>query len=194
MKIIKSIFISLRLIIVGLIIFSVIYPLVLLGVGQIWSFSARGSVVTIDDRPVGSALIGQSFTAPHFFHSRPSSINYDASNSGSANLGPENKLLAKRVSEQLEELSSPEISGAEVSADMVTESASGLDPHISPESAYLQVSRVSAGSGISTEELEKMIDNGTEGRLLGVFGGKRINVLELNMKVLEVLNNEQSKQ
>jgi len=165
------------LIIVGLIIFSVIYPLVLLGVGQLLPFSARGSVVKIDGQPVGSVLIGQKFSAPYFFHARPSSVDYDASNSGSSNLGPENKLLAKRVSEQLKELSSTGISVPEVSADMVTESASGLDPHISPESAYLQVPRVSAGSGISTEKLEDMIKNGTRGRLLGVFGGKRINVL-----------------
>lgn len=189
MKFKEMLSVSLRLLVVGLILFAVIYPLLVGGIGQIWSDKAGGSLIEYQEDIAGSQLVGQEFTEPYFFHSRPSSINYQASSSGSANLGPDNPELTERVEARLEEISSGEINVTEVPADLVTESGSALDPHISAEAAYLQIPRVARAANMREEELEQMVEEMVEPRFLGLYGGEKVNVLKLNLRLeSEVLN------
>lgn len=189
MKNANVISISIKLIIVGIILFSLIYPLLVGGIGQIWGDSARGSIIEYKGKPVGSKLIGQDFSSNKYFHSRPSSINYDARLSSSANLGPNNIILQERVENNIKEIIRLEnIEDNKIPADFVTESGSALDPHISPQSAYIQVSRIAKTTGISEEKLKDMINEQTKSKLFGIIGMKRVNVLELNLIIEEVLN------
>lgn len=184
MKISQIINISLRLIGVSLLIFSIIYPLLTGGIGQIWQQAARGSLVEIEGEAAGSRVIGQQFDSPYFFHGRPSSIAYDASRSGSANLGPVNPELRERVSESLQEIAQwNKIEGKIIPADLVTESGSALDPHISLDSALLQIPRVAEAAGASEEEIREIVMEKIEPLLLGLYGQKRVNVLELNIAI-----------
>lgn len=145
--------------------------------------SARGGLVEVNGKKVGVRLIGQQFTSDKYFHPRPSSRNYHASGSGSRNLGPHNEALTKRVKADLAELQKEGLDPDKVPVEMVTESGSSLDPHIPPEAALLQVPRVSEASGIPAEKLRKMIKEHTRGKLLGLFGQARVNVLLLNLDV-----------
>lgn len=187
MKIGKLITVSFRLLIVGILMFSLVYPLALAGVGQIWPEKTRGSIVKHQGEKVGSLLIGQNFISNIYFHSRPSSKDYDGMSSGSANLAPGNPRVEKRVSRQLENLAVEADPGATVPVDMITESGSALDPHISPASAYFQVDRIASVTGISKEKLDDLIERHTRGRLLGIFGQRRVNVLKLNLKIVELM-------
>lgn len=187
MKTAKMIKASLKLLLISLVIFSLFYPLMVGGIGQIWNSESRGSLVEYKGKEVGSELIGQNFQEDQYFHSRPSSIKYEATQSASANLAPDNQALEKRVESDLDSLNQMDSEG-EIPADLVTESGSALDPHISPESAYFQVERISEETGISEDEIEKIIENNTEPRFMGLYGQKRINVLKLNLKIEEVLN------
>lgn len=185
----NDIFISLKLIIVSIVIFSIIYTVLLGGIGQLWSNKAKGSLVSYNGEVVGSKLIGQNFTGDQYFKSRPSSINYDASESGSANLAPNNVILKERIKESLIEIENKyNITGNQVPADFVTESGSALDPHITPESAYLQVSTIANNTGIKESRLNELVKEHTKGRLFGLFGEKRVNVLELNLSLKEVID------
>lgn len=189
MNIKNNILISVKLILVSIVIFSLIYTILLGGLGQIWSNKAKGSLVEYEGEVVGSSLIGQSFNSPQYFSTRPSSIGYDASTSGSANLAPNNPVLKERVKQSLIELNNKYgIENDKIPADIISESGSGLDPHITPEAAYLQVSSISDNTGIKKEKLDELIDEHTEGKLLGLFGQKRVNVLELNISLKEVID------
>jgi len=175
---------NLRLLISGILVCTVIYTAVLLLVGKVfWQDRSEGSLVHLDGKPVGAELIGQSFTSAHFFHPRPSSKGYDGMNSGSQNLGPYNEVLTDRVRARLKELEDEGVISETVPVDWVTESGSGLDPHITPAAALVQLPRVSRASGLPQKELEKLIDEHTEGKLLGLFGQERVNVLLLNMNI-----------
>jgi K+-transporting ATPase ATPase C chain len=146
---------------------------------------ANGSLVTVRGRVVGSALIGQRFTRPEYFHPRPSAGGYDAAASGGSNAGPTDArladtLIAARVD------SAVALDGAvkgHVPSDMVTASASGLDPHISPANARLQVARVARARGVDSATVRRLVDAHTEGRQFGFFGEPRVNVLLLNVAV-----------
>lgn len=189
MNIKKNILISLKLIFVGVLIFSVIYPLVLVGVGQIWSNKSKGSLVKFNNNVVGSQLIGQQFKEPQYFKSRPSSINYDANKSSSANLAPTNPILKERIKEDLIEISNKyNIQDERIPTDFVTESGSGLDPHISPESAYMQVESIARATDLDQEVIENLIQEHTQNKLFGLYGQKRVNVLKLNLSLKEVIN------
>lgn len=164
----------------------VVYPLFVTGVsGLAFPGLSGGSLVAGDKGIAGSNLIGQSFTNPGYFHGRPSATNpeYNASGSGGSSLGPSNAELVKKVTEraaavrQLEKL--PE--GEKIPADMVTSSASGLDPHISVEAALLQARRIAQERSLNMADVERLISNNTEGPFLGFWGSKRVNVLKLNM-------------
>ena len=163
-----------------------VYPGVVTGLAQLlFPRQANGSLIERDGRVVGSALIGQTFTRPEYFHSRPSAAGagYDATASGGTNLGPTSRrladtLIAGNVARVVEE------DGAErgrIPADMVTASASGLDPHISPANAELQVARVARSRGVAEDRVRAMLRAHTEGRQFGVFGEPRVNVLLLNL-------------
>jgi len=189
MKIYKMVKVSVRLILVGIVLFSVIYPLSVGVFGQIWGNASRGSLIEKDEEIVGSKIIGQQFIGLEYFHSRPSTINYDSSKSGSANLGPLNPALEERVKADLKNIADKEITETgKVPVDMIAESGSALDPHIALESAYFQVPRISNNTGISRARLNELIEKYTSSKLLGLYGLERVNVLKLNLAIEEELN------
>ncbi|MBP2637953.1 MAG: kdpC 2 [Firmicutes bacterium] len=183
----KQIVSSLLMLVILTALTGLVYPLVMTGLAQaLFSGQANGSVITVDGKPVGSALIGQNFTKPEYFHGRPSaagSDGYDASSSSGSNLGPTNQKLIDTAKERLEAVRTE--NGLEtnslVPADAVLASGSGLDPHISPVYAYLQVDRVAQARQLPAAEVKKLVDGNVEGRQLGLFGEPRVNVLKLNL-------------
>jgi K+-transporting ATPase ATPase C chain len=169
--------ISLRMTVVMTILTCAIYPGVVFAIAQLaFPRQANGSFV-----PHGSALIGQAFTSERFFHSRPSASSYDGTNSGGTNLGPTSKKLRDAISAATKAYDVQ----TNVPADAVTSSASGLDPHISPENAYAQASRVARLNHLGLGEVKKLIDRHTEARFLGIFGEPRVNVLLINLDLAE---------
>lgn len=164
----------------------VIYPGVVTVLCQtLFPAQANGSLIMRGGQVVGSALIGQSFARPEYFHPRPSaagSDGYDGAASGGSNLGPTSQKLADRVKASVTELhlQNPAFRG-EWPADLATTSASGLDPHISPAAAHVQVARVASARSIAVERVESLIAEFTEGRDLGFLGEPRVNVLLLNL-------------
>jgi K+-transporting ATPase ATPase C chain len=171
------------------------YPLAMTGIaGVIFPSQAQGSLIEKDGKIVGSALIGQVFADDKYFHGRPSATNapdpkdstktvdapYNASNSMGSNLGPTNKALIERVKGDVDTLKK-ENASASVPIDLVTTSASGLDPHISPEAALFQVPRIAKARNISEDRVRQLVQERTEGRFLGLLGEPRVNVLTLNL-------------
>ena len=168
------------------ILLGIVYPLVVTGIASV-AFPDKASCQLIqrDGKTVGSRIIGQPFTGPGYFHSRLSaagSNGYDAANSGGTNLGPTNKTLIDRVKQSADSLQ-PENPGRPVPVDLVTTSASGLDPHITPASADFQVRRVARERGITEDELGRLVAKHTQGRQAGFLGEARVNVLELNLEL-----------
>lgn len=165
-----------------------IYPAVVWAVGQgLFSHKANGSLVRVNGKVAGSSLLGQGFTAPNYFHPRPSAAGqgYDAANSSGTNLGPTSKKLIEDVKQRVADYRTENglPPDARVPADAVTSSASGLDPHLSPANAELQAGRVAAARGIPKEEVLRKIRAHTEGRTLGLLGEPRVNVLTLNLSL-----------
>jgi K+-transporting ATPase ATPase C chain len=171
------------------------YPLAMTGIAKvIFPYQAQGSLVESDGKVVGSALIGQEFDSDKYFHGRPSATTttdpndstktvpapYNAANSGASNLGPSNKALIDRVQGDIDTLKK-ENSAVPVPADLVTTSASGLDPHISPEAALFQVARIAKARNLPEDRIRQLVADHTEGRLLGLLGEPRVNVLLLNL-------------
>ena len=173
---------AIRFSLVFLVVTGLLYPLSTTGLARVlFPHQAGGSLVRGGDGTViGSELIGQAFTAPGFFHGRVSSINYDASSSGSPNLGPTDAALLERVKGDVEKWKR-ENPGQPVPPDLLTNSGSGLDPHLSPEAVLSQVPRVSRATGIAETRLRELVRANTEGRTLGIFGEPRVNVLKLNL-------------
>jgi len=171
---------SLRMTLVMLLLTCVAYPLVVFAVAQLaFPHQANGSFVVRNGKVVGSSLIGQSFTSPRFFHSRPSNSDYDATNSGGTNLGPTSKKLRDAIAAATQRYDVHD----NVPVDAVTSSGSGLDPHISPANAYAQAPRVARANGLPLDAVRALIARRTEPRFLGVFGEPRVNVLLLNLEL-----------
>jgi len=165
------------------VLLGVVYPLVVTVVAQvIFPDRANGQLIHRDSVLIGSHLIGQPFTGAAYFHSRPSAAGsgYDASNSGGTNLGPTNAKLIERVKQQAD---AEEVGREPVPIDLVTASASGLDPDISPAAAAYQIPRVAIARGMQEGELRTLVTRHTEGRQLGFLGEPRVNVLELNLEL-----------
>jgi K+-transporting ATPase ATPase C chain len=168
------------------VITGLIYPGVVTAVAQVlFPWQADGSIIQRNGQPVGSRLIGQGFTAPYYFHSRPSGAGagYDATASAGTNKGPTDRKLADTLVAQAVEKVMQEDGGqrGHIPADMVTASGSGLDPHISPATAMLQVARVARERGASPEAVRSLVDRHTQGRQFGILGEPVVNVLELNL-------------
>jgi K+-transporting ATPase ATPase C chain len=171
------------------------YPLAMTGIAEVlFPRQAQGSLIERDGTVVGSALIGQVFTSDKYFHGRPSATTatdpndstktlpapYNAANSGGSNLGPSNKALIDRVQGDIDTLKK-ENPNAPVPQDLVTTSASGLDPHISPEAALFQVPRIAKARNLPEDRVRQLVVDNTEGRLFGLLGEPRVNVLQLNL-------------
>jgi potassium-transporting ATPase KdpC subunit len=175
--------IAILMTIVTTVLLGIIYPLIVTGLAQvIFHDKANGQLISRNGTVIGSRIIGQSFTGPDYFHSRPSAAGtgYDAANSGGTNLGPTNKALINRVRQDAAALQA-ENPGAPVPVDLVTTSASGLDPDISIAAANFQVPRVSRARGMTEAQLQQLVVAHTTGRQLGFLGEPRVNVLELNL-------------
>jgi potassium-transporting ATPase KdpC subunit len=177
------------------IITGLIYPLVITGVAQVFlPYQANGSVLERDGKVVGSLLIGQEFASDRYFRGRPSATTapdpndstktvpapYNAANSGGSNLGPTNKSLVERVRTDVAKLKE-ENPTSPVPVDLVTTSGGGLDPHISPEAAMFQVPRVAKARNLPEDQVRQLIADHIEGRLFGILGEPRVNVLALNL-------------
>ena len=179
----KNLITSFLMTIVTTILLGIAYPLVVTGISQVlFHDKANGQLISRNGQVVGSRIIGQPFAGPGYFYSRPSAAGngYDAANSAGTNFAPTNKKLVDRVQHDLttRKVENP---GALVPVDLVTTSASGLDPHITPASAEFQVPRVARDRGTSEDELRKLVGRHTETRQVGFLGEPRVNVLELNL-------------
>jgi K+-transporting ATPase ATPase C chain len=188
----RQLWVALRALLLATIVIGLLYPLAVTGIAQLaFPRQANGSVVTAagGGAPVGSSLIGQSFTdadgapLPEWFQSRPSAAGdgYDAAASSGSNLGPENPELVAAIAERRSAIAAFEgVDPAEVPADALTASASGLDPHISPAYALLQAPRVAAARGLEADDVRALVNSMIQGRDLGYLGEPTVNVLELN--------------
>ena len=184
----KNVFgIAIRTTIVTLVLTGLIYPFVMTGLSQVlFPWRANGSLVTDEKgQVVGSELIAQGFVNPAYFQPRPSAAGekgYDAASSGGSNLGPTSKKLQDRINDDLKRLKAenPQATGP-VPAELVTTSASGLDPHLSPEGMIWQLPRVAKARGVALERVKAVVDANVEGRTFGVLGEPRVNVLVVNL-------------
>lgn len=196
MKFIKKYKSAFYLTIFAFIVCGIIYPLFMTGIAQlIFPKQANGSLIKVDNEVVGSELIGQDFTDPKLFHSRPSAVNYnvyedgdkyDGLASGSKNLAVSNPNLKKRINEDIDKFikENPAVSKEDIPEDIISQSGSGLDPHISVKAAQLQVDRVAKNTNLSKENLEQLIKQNTSEKALGIFGEQTVNVLKLNIDLV----------
>ncbi|MGH9758728.1 MAG: potassium-transporting ATPase subunit KdpC [Candidatus Acidiferrales bacterium] len=180
----KNLLISIWMTLASTVLLGIIYPLVVTGLAQ-WIFprQANGELIREHGQLIGSKLIGQPFTSPEYFYSRPSAAGaagYDATASGGSNLGPTNKVFLDRVAADVAKLQS-ENPGVPVPIDLVTTSGSGLDPDISPAAAEFQIPRIARERGMSQAYLRALVSKHTKPRQFGFLGEPRVNVLELNL-------------
>jgi potassium-transporting ATPase KdpC subunit len=179
----KNLLISILMTTATTIVFGLIYPLIVTGLAQvIFPHKANGQLITQDGKVVGSSIIGQGFSSPGYFHSRPSAAGagWDAANSAGTNLGPTNQKLIDRVKGDVA-TAQADNPGTPVPIDLITTSASGFDPHITPAAADFQLARVAKERGASIDQLRALVTKHTEGRTFGILGEARVNVLELNL-------------
>lgn len=187
------------------------YPAALTGLGQlIFPHQANGSLITAEgekttepEEAIGSAIVGQDFSGnPRYFQGRVSGVNYNTYTeeekennsyggvgSGGSNLAPSNEELKERVEKAVDEFleKNPGVEKGDIPADLLTASGSGMDPDITPQSAKIQIPAIAENTGLSEEELEKIVENNTQGKVLGVFGHERVNVLKCNLEIAKAI-------
>ncbi|MEG0296698.1 MAG: potassium-transporting ATPase subunit KdpC [Clostridium sp.] len=194
----KTILKVLRLTVVLILICGLAYPLLITGIGQVaFNHQANGSVIEYNGKEVGSELIGQQFTEDKYFVGRISAVGYNTSEdgtevdatSGSNNLGPTSEELKSRVEKNIDMFleKNPKLSKEDISSELISQSGSGLDPDITVQGAKIQIPRIIDATGISEIQLNKLIEDNTEGKLLGLFGEEHVNVLKLNIGIDELL-------
>ena len=174
---------AIRLTLIMLVLLVVIYPLVVAGIAKLAPGGGKGETVTVNGKVVGYELIGQKFTEDRYFNSRPSAVDYNAAGSAGSNKGPSNPDYLKAVQARIDTflVHNPGVDKADIPAELVTASGSGLDPDLSPAGAKIQVVRIAKVRGVSAEQLTQLVDQQTEGPLLGIFGPAKVNVLALNV-------------
>jgi potassium-transporting ATPase KdpC subunit len=182
----KNLLISLRLTLVMIILCSVLYPLLIAAVGKATPGSGKGKTLSVNGKVVGYELVGQKFTDDKYFWGRPSAVDYNAAGSAGSNKGPSNPDYLKIVQDRIDSflVHNPGIKKEEIPADLVTASGSGLDPDISPASAYVQVKRVAAVRSLAEDKVKSLVDNHVEKSILG--GPSVVNVLKLNIALDEI--------
>jgi K+-transporting ATPase ATPase C chain len=176
---------AVRIVLALTVLTGMLYPALVTGIAQaIFPKQANGSLIEVNGKVIGSELLGQKFSKPEYFQGRPSAAGdgYDAANSGAFNFGPTNQKLVDRIKADAEKFhkENPEFSGP-IPADLLTASASGLDPHLSPASAAAELPRVAKARGVSQAQVQELLDRHTESRQLGFLGEPRVNVLKLNL-------------
>nr|WP_082096700.1 potassium-transporting ATPase subunit KdpC [Paenibacillus wulumuqiensis] len=186
----KNVWITLRTSAILFVMCCVLYQLVITGIARVvMPHQAAGSLIYNSNHDViGSELIGQSFTDPHYFQGRVSSVEYNANGSGSPNYAPSNPELIKRIEESVVtwQKQNPSVPVASLPVDLITNSGSGLDPDITPQAAAAQIPRISKLTGLSAEQLESIVSNNTTPAQLGIFGEPAVNVLKLNLAVQQL--------
>ncbi|MEJ2880627.1 K(+)-transporting ATPase subunit C [Pedobacter sp. GR22-6] len=184
----KYIIQSIRLTAVLMVLLCVIYPLIVAFAGSFSEGSGGAEKISKNGKVVGYALIGQSFTSKAYFWGRPSAVGYNAAGSGGSNKGPSNPDYLQQVSDRIDTLLkyNPTVQKADIPADMVTASGSGLDPNISEQGAIIQIKRVAAARGLDERKVAELVVEHTEGPLLGLLGPSKVNVLKLNIALDEL--------
>lgn len=191
---------TITLVLLMTVLTGLVYPLTITGVAQLlFPYQANGSLIERDGKIIGSELIGQNFTRPEYFHPRPSAVNYDASRSGGSNLAPSSKALVEAIKQRTAKLraeldaieeNKTEVAKPKVPVELVTESGSGLDPHISFYAAEFQLKRIAKARELEPGDISKLIVSpNTEDRTFGLLGEQRVNVLKLNL-ALDALRKE----
>lgn len=187
----KNLVISIRLTLVTMIFFGVVYPLIITGIAWVTGpNNGKGETIAAGEKVYGFAVIGQSFTSDKYFNSRPSAVGYNAAATGGSNKGPSNPDYLAQVEQRITEFlaHNPTVKREDIPVDLVTASGGGLDPHISVRAAQVQVARIAAARGMDASIVEKSISDNTEGALLGLFGPQRVNVLKLNIELDRLSN------
>ncbi|MER3464419.1 MAG: potassium-transporting ATPase subunit C [Chitinophagaceae bacterium] len=181
----QNIFPAIKLTVLLLIVFSVIYPAIIWVAAQAAPNNGKGELAILNGKVVGYANEGQNFTDAKYFWSRPSAVGYNAAGSGGSNKSPNNADYLQIVQDRLDTflVHHPTVKKEQVPVEMITASGSGLDPHISPQAALVQVDRVAKARNISVNILKQLIEKQTEKPLLGMFGPSRVNVLQLNIEL-----------
>ncbi|MBK9533015.1 MAG: K(+)-transporting ATPase subunit C [Chitinophagaceae bacterium] len=176
---------AIRLTLVCMVFFMGIYSLLILAGAQLAPGKGKGETVTTNNRVVGWKLLGQKFTEDKYFWSRPSAVDYNAAGSGGSNKGPSNPDYLKQVQDRIDSflVHNPAVKKVEIPSDLVTASGAGLDPHISVQGAYVQVKRIAVARNIPIENVNDLIEKSIEYPLAGLFGTKRVNVLQLNIEL-----------
>jgi K+-transporting ATPase ATPase C chain len=188
----QHIFPAIKLSLLLTIVFAVIYPAILWLVAQAAQNKGKGGVVTVNNKVVGSSNEGQNFTADKYFWSRPSAVGYNAAGSGGSNKGPNNADYLQLVKDRLDTflVHNPTIKKEQVPVEMITASGSGLDPDISPNSAYVQVARIATARCVQQTEVTALVKKMIDKPLLGLFGPPKINVLKLNVALDKIKFND----
>jgi potassium-transporting ATPase KdpC subunit len=181
----KNLFVSLKLTAIFIVLLSIIYPLLIAGIGKMAQGGGNGEKIQVNGKIVGYANIGQQFTNDNYFQGRPSAVAYNAAGSGGSNKGPSNPDYLAAVQQRIDTflVHNPGITKTQIPADLVTASGSGLDPDISPDAAYVQVKRIASVRNISEQKLNDLVAAHIQKPLLGLFGPSKVNVLKLNIAV-----------